>query len=364
MNIFNEIIKNILEFLLLLINHNTIPLAGVGGGIEAQEHVNLFAILKYTLLFVTIIGSIFGLGLSLTAKRFFVKIDPRIEKIKSVLANAHCGACGFAGCQQYAEAVLKNPDVPPNLCIPGGARTAELVASITGKKAVSLEPQIARIMCQGSWNKSEKLFLYEGVEDCRAVILSGGDKACKYGCLGYGTCSKVCPFNAITMTDEHLPYVDPEKCTGCKKCETVCPTKVIEVLPVSKKVLVLCHSKDKGVDTKKKCQTGCIACRICEKTCPFDAIKVENNLSRIILEKCTLCGLCVLKCPTKAIKDFIEDRPKAFINERCTGCQICAQICPFDAVFGNKGQIHKIIGSKCTGCGICVNSCPEKAIEI
>jgi RnfABCDGE-type electron transport complex B subunit len=360
-----EIIRNILDLLSsIYLNKFILPFIGVGGGIEAQEYVDITSTLKNTILFVTLVGTLFGLGLSLTAKKFHVKIDPRIEQIKNVLANAHCGACGYAGCEQYAEAVLKNPEVPPNLCIPGGMKTAEAVASITGKKVTMIEPEIARIMCQGSWDKSEKSFFYEGVKDCRAVILIGGDKACKYGCLGYGTCSKICPFNAITMTEEHLPYIDPEKCTGCKKCETVCPTKVIEVLPTNKKILVLCHSKDKGLDTKKKCQTGCISCRICEKTCPFEAINVEDNLSRINLDKCVQCGLCVMKCPTNAIKDFQIERNKAFINERCNGCHICAQVCPFDAAFGEKGKIHNINGFKCTGCGICSIFCPENAIDI
>jgi len=219
-------------------------------------------------------------------------------------------------------------------------------------------------MCKGGWSKSAKRFTYEGVQDCRAVILAGGgDKACRYGCLGYGTCTRVCPFDAITMTDDHLPFVNITKCTGCRKCEAACPTKVIEVLPASKQVLVTCHSRDKGVDTKKNCQVGCIACRICAKVCPFDAPSVENNLSRIDLNKCTVCGLCILKCPTNAITDVIAQRPKAFILEHCTGCQICAKVCPVDAPSGELNKLYVIDTTKCIGCGICTAQCPVQAID-
>jgi electron transport complex protein RnfB len=349
---------------LIDISHVIVPKVGVGGGVEAKEHVEFIPLLKFTLIFLAGVGTIFGLGLALAAKRFSVKIDPRIEKVKDVLANAHCGTCGYAGCEQYAEAVVNNPDVPPNLCIPGGARTCEAVALITGKKAELREPDFARVMCQGGWSRSVKRFKYEGIRDCRAVILAGGgDKACRYGCLGYGTCAMVCPFDAITMTDDHLPYVDITKCTGCRKCEAACPTKVIEVLPASRQVLVTCHSKDKGVDTKKNCQAGCIACGICVKVCLFDAPSVENNLSRIDLNKCKVCGLCVSKCPTKAITDFIPQRSKAFVMDNCIGCQICTKVCPVDAPSGEQKKLHVIDQSKCIGCGICTAKCPVQAID-
>jgi len=338
--------------------------AGVGGAVEAKERVDLLPLLKFVVVFLAGISAIFGLGLAFAAKRFAVKIDPRVEQVMDVLAHAHCGACGYAGCEQYAEAVVNNPDVAPNLCTPAGARGAEAVALITGKKAEIREPQFARIMCQGGWSKSTKRFKYEGVHDCRAAILAGGgDKACRYGCLGYDTCARVCPFGAITMTDDHLPFVDITKCTGCRKCEAACPTKVIEVLPASKMVLVTCHSRDKGGDTRKNCQVGCIACVICVRVCPFDAPSVENNCAKVNIDKCRVCGLCVTKCPTKAITDFIPRRSKAFVLDNCIGCAICTKVCPVNAPSGELKKLHAIDKGKCIGCGICTAKCPVQSID-
>jgi ferredoxin len=164
------------------------------------------------------------------------------------------------------------------------------------------------------------------------------------------------------MSDDALPVIDPVKCTACGVCAQTCPTKVIEILPMAKEVLVRCHSRDKGPITKKNCQTGCIACGLCEKVCPYNAAKVENFLSRIDLDKCRVCGLCVRKCPTNAIMDYIPKRPKAFVTDTCIGCHACAKVCPVNAASGEPKKTHIIDQDKCIGCGICAAKCPVCAI--
>ncbi len=345
-------------------SHGLMPLVEEGGPAGAAAKFNPLDVIKFTVIFLGGMGALFGLGLAYAAQKFAVKTDPKVAQVRNALPGANCGACGFAGCQSYAEAVVAKTEVPPNLCAPGKATVAQQVAAITGKVAEAKEPEFARIMCQGGCSKSQKRYIYEGVRDCRAAVLAGGgDKACRYGCLGYGTCAGVCPFGAITMTEDDLPYVDITKCTGCRKCEAACPMKVIEVLPASKEVLVACHSKDKGVDTRKNCEVGCIACGMCAKVCPFEAASVTNNLARIDINKCKVCGLCTKKCPTGAIKDYIPARPKAVVMDNCIGCNICQKVCPVEAASGVLKQKHAIDQTKCIGCGICTEKCPVQAIN-
>ena len=348
-----------------IIGNKLIPMVGVGGSVESVEVVEIKTIV-YAVALLAVLGVIFGIALAIVASKFVVKVDPKVDQVRETLPGANCGACGFAGCMGYAEAVVGNPDVAPNLCAPGKLPVAQKIAQITGKAAGAVDPKIARVFCQGGRSKSQRKFIYSGVMDCTAAVLAaGGDKSCDFGCLGYATCMRACPFDAITMSADSLPIISKEKCTACGKCVAACPKQVIELGLMSKAVVISCHSRDKGIDVKKKCQVGCIACGLCVRTCPVDAIKLENNLARIDHSKCITCGLCVKKCPTNAIHDYIPARPKAFIHaEKCAGIDVCAKVCPVNAISGNAGAVHKVDQTKCIGCGMCEARCPKKAIEM
>ena len=342
-----------------------VPMVGVGGSVESVEFVELKTI-YFAVALLAVLGVIFGIALAVVASKFVVKVDPKVDQVRETLPGANCGACGFAGCMGYAEAVVGNPDVAPNLCAPGKSPVAQKIAQITGKAAGAVDPKIARVFCQGGRSKSQRRFIYSGVMDCTAAVLAaGGDKSCDFGCLGYATCMRACPFDAITMSEDSLPVISKEKCTACGKCVAACPKQVIELGLMSKAVVISCHSRDKGIDVKKKCQVGCIACGICVRTCPVDAIKIDNNLARIDHSKCITCGLCVKKCPTSAIRDYIPVRPKAFIHaEKCAGIDVCAKVCPVNAISGDVKAVHKVDQTKCIGCGMCEARCPKKAIEM
>lgn len=263
------------------------------------------------LVVMTLVGLVFGLVLAFANKKFAMEVNPLIELVEDVLPKGQCGSCGYAGCKAYAEAVVTNPDVPPNLCIPGKDPVAKAVAELTGKAAEETEPRIAHIKCSGSSDKAVKSYNYQGIQDCLAAsLLQGGPKVCAHGCLGFGTCVKNCPFGAMTLGENGLPIVDKNKCTGCGKCETVCPKHVIEVIPISSHVAVNCNSKDKGAVVRKACSVGCLGCGLCKKNCPHEAIVIENNLavvdSHICNEKCDN-PTCIAKCPTKAIQSLIGD---------------------------------------------------------
>jgi len=360
-----NILLQVLNRAASILFNNIVPRIAVEGSTATTGTVPVTTV--YTALIVLAgLGIVFGVALAIVAAKFVVKVDPKVEKVRETLPGANCGACGFAGCMGYAEAVVGNPDVAVHMCAPGKSAVAEKIAEITGKKAEKVEPKIARVFCQGGNSLSQRKFIYTGVQDCTAAVLAaGGDKSCEYGCLGYGTCMRACPFGAITMSADNLPLISLEKCTACGKCVAACPKQVIELAHTSKAVVISCHSRDKGVDVKKKCQVGCIACGICVRTCPVDAIKIDNNLARIDHSKCIVCGLCVKKCPTSAIHDYIPVRPKAYIDpEKCVGIDVCEKVCPVNAISGEIRSLHVVNQEKCIGCRMCESRCPKKAITM
>lgn len=245
----------------------------------------------------------FGGILGVSANIFAVDKDPNISLIVKALPGANCGGCGYPGCEGLATAIATGL-AKTNACPVGGELVADRIGEIMGVNTDDFEKNVARVICNGKESYCTNRFEYYGIRDCReAVIAMGGSKGCQYGCLGLGTCERVCPFDAIHVTEDNIAVVDKDKCTACGKCIDACPKLVIKLVPASKKVHVDCNSKDKGKEVKANCQVGCIGCKICVKNCPEDAFYFDNNLAEINYEKCVECMVCVEKCPTKAINN-------------------------------------------------------------
>jgi ferredoxin len=180
-------------------------------------------------------------------------------------------------------------------------KAKEQIARLLGRTVEKKVKKIAVLHCNGGAKVKDR-FLYQGIEDCVAAnLVLGGQKECVFGCPGFGSCVKVCPFGAIKMSAEGLPVVDENKCKACNKCVQICPKKLFSLLPQKSTVSVACSSHDSGKDTKAVCPVGCIACKRCEQVCTFDAIHVIDNLAIIDYNKCTSCGECVKSCPMKTI---------------------------------------------------------------
>jgi electron transport complex protein RnfB len=263
-------------------------------------------IILVPILVLGLLGVLFALLLASANKRFAVQVNPKVEQVLGLLPGANCGACGFAGCQGFADAVVALK-AGVNACLAGGAETAKRIADILGTTAESREEEVAFVACRAGRSISRTKYEYEGVADCQAAaVLFGGDKACAWGCLGLASCERACTFDAIHVNEEGVAVVDRAKCTGCTKCLKACPRNLIYMVPKRQQVLVACMNHDRGKKAKEVCDLACTACKLCEKNCPDDAIHVIDNLAVIDFAKCTQCNICVQKCPQSTIINVVR----------------------------------------------------------
>lgn len=246
-------------------------------------------------------------------KAFHVETDPKVEAIQAVLPGANCGGCGYVGCAEYAEAVVRDgADI--TLCGPGGAGCVKRMAEILGVEVSETLPYKAVVHCAATWDMRLQKMEYRGEMTCEAANLVSGFQGCVYGCLGLGDCVRSCDFDAIHVVDG-LARVDYGKCTGCKACARVCPRNIITMVPFKKEriMVVACSNEDFGNDVKAVCKVGCIGCKACTRV--TNLMHMEGNLPILdydhydpdedmtpVLDKCRMESLVFVGKPSEAGK--------------------------------------------------------------
>lgn len=266
-------------------------------------------IIPITVISLSLLALISAVILYFVAQKFKVYEDPRIDEVAAILPQANCGGCGFAGCRNFAEALVKAESFEGLNCPVGGAGVMVPAGKILGKEAPATDPLVAVLKCNGSPEFRPHTSKYDGAPDCRiANNLYIGETDCSYGCHGFGDCVRACIFDAIVIDPiTELPVVNDDKCTACGACVKACPRKLIELRKKAKKdrkIYVACSNCDKGGPAKRACKVACIGCGKCVKVCEYEAIVMENNLAYIDAVKCRMCRKCVAECPTGSILEI------------------------------------------------------------
>jgi len=256
-----------------------------------------------TVILLGVAGGFAGVLLAISSRVFAVKVDPQVAKIEEILPGVNCGGCGNPSCYMYAKKIVEE-GAPPNLCV-ADPNCVEKIGGALGIEVTSKIPLVAAIRCYGG-STSQKKFDYGGYPACRfAVLMDGGDNRCRYSCMGFGDCVRVCPFDALSRDGRNTPVVDLQKCTGCGNCVKECPRCLIILMPFTSRPHIACNTCEKGKTVREICQIGCITCGKCVKVCPDKAIEMVDNRPVIDYKKCTNCGTCIENCPRKIIRDMI-----------------------------------------------------------
>lgn len=259
-----------------------------------------------TVISLSLLALLSAVILYFVAQKFKVYEDPRIDEVAAALPQANCGGCGYAGCRNFAEALVAAETFDGLNCPVGGAEVMNIAGKILGREAPVVDPMVAVLKCNGSPDVRPRTSRYNGTTDCRiSNSLFIGETDCSYGCMGYGDCVRSCQFDAMYIDQAtNLPVIIDDKCVACGACVKACPRHLIELRKKAKKdrkIYVACSNCDKGGPAKRACKVACIGCVKCQKVCEYDAITIANNLAYIDATKCRLCRKCVTECPTNAI---------------------------------------------------------------
>lgn len=259
-----------------------------------------------TVISLSLLALLSAVILYFVAQKFKVYEDPRIDEVAAILPQANCGGCGFAGCRNFAEALVAAESFEGLNCPVGGAEVMGVSAKLLGREAPVTDPMVAVLKCNGTPEYRPRTSKYIGAQDCRiSNSLFIGETDCSYGCMGYGDCVKACQFDAMYIDIRTgLPVISDEKCLACGACVKACPRHLIELRKKAKKdrkIYVACSNCDKGGPARKACKVACIGCSKCVKVCEYNAITIDRNLAYIDAAKCKLCRKCVAECPTGSI---------------------------------------------------------------
>lgn len=233
-------------------------------------------------LILTLTGIVLAVAIGLVVKYFGVEQDPRAEKLMDLVPGANCGGCGFAGCADYVNAIIQGK-AKLGMCT---SMTDEAIAKASellgGAAMEAKEKKVAVVCCQGDDEVATSRAFYNGVTDCiNAQNIANGGKACTYGCLGFGSCARACPFGAIEITEKHIAVVHTDICKGCGKCIATCPRHIIKLVPASVQNHVLCSNPESFKLKKTACKAGCTGCKKCAKSCEEGQITFNGFLASI-----------------------------------------------------------------------------------
>ena len=126
-----------------------------------------------------------------------------VQLIAAALPQTQCTRCGEPDCASYAQAIVAGAAI--NRCPPGGEQGIRILAELTGRPSLPLDPA-------------------HGLEGPRHMAWI--DEA---SCIGCTLCIAACPVDAIVGAPKRMHTVLEPWCTGCELCVPVCPVDCIHL---------------------------------------------------------------------------------------------------------------------------------------
>lgn len=256
--------------------------------------------MKYVIMAASILLIVLLIVFALKISKNKSKTTDISEVLKELLPGINCKQCGRKSCAKFAQDLADGKTVL-DYCQYMSKSNYRKARKIIDKNRQIKFDKVALVKCKGGVDCENK-FQYLGDNTCAAKNLQhSGDKYCPYACLGCGDCARVCPYDAIFISEKGCAIVDKNKCTGCGECVKACPNLLISLIPSDKFVEVVCNNVSSDTVVTRNCKVSCTHCEACAATCPNKAITMVGGLPKIDSKKCVKCGKCVSACPNHVI---------------------------------------------------------------
>src|SRR5512140_2476129 len=115
-----------------------------------------------TIISLSLLALISAVILYFIAQKFKTVEDPRIDEVQALLPSANCGGCGFAGCRNFAESLVKAETLEGLNCPVGGSAVMNKIAEMLGRVAPVVDPTVAVLLCNGTPENRPRTSVYDG----------------------------------------------------------------------------------------------------------------------------------------------------------------------------------------------------------
>jgi len=130
---------------------------------------------------------------------------------------------------------------------------------------------------------------------------------------------------------QQLLFVDPEKCTGCRKCETACALHHEKTINPTLARIHVAKWENSGLYLP----IVCLHCEspVCETICPVKAISRDQKTGAVVIDSdtCVGCRLCAIYCPFAGSR-INAKTGKAVKCDLCDGDPTCVKFCETEAL--------------------------------